>query len=136
MGNVAKNIIMQANDILKYKHLSTPRLKSKAIEVFNKWIRERDKERPCVSCGSWNTEHASHYYSSGKHTNLRFNEDNVHLSCLKCNYFLHGNLIPYRQELIKRIGIERVEALDNLAKIRTTKQDRFLYIEIITKYKL
>ena len=126
---------MNSNTIIKYSKLSTPKLKAKAQTVFNAWIRNRDKGKKCVSCGSYNTEHASHYYSAGKHTNLRFNEDNVHLSCLKCNYFLHGNLIPYREELIRRIGLERVESLDNLAKIRTTKQDRFLYISIIEKYK-
>lgn len=115
---------------------TTPQLKEKAQIVFNAWIRNRDKDLPCISCGSYNTEHASHFYSCGKHTNLRFNEDNVHLACKKCNYFLHGNLIEYRKNLIKKIGIERVEKLDMWAKVRTTKQDRFLYIEIIEKYKL
>ncbi len=126
---------MHSNEILKYKKYSTAELKKKAQVVFNAWVRNRDKDLPCVSCGSWNTEHASHYYSAGQHNNLRFHEDNVWLACKRCNYFLHGNLIPYRQELIKRIGIERVEALDNLAKVRQTKDDRYLYIEIIEKYK-
>ncbi len=60
-------------------------------------------------------EHASHFYSAGKHTALRFNEDNVHGSCLQCNYFKHGNLIPYRINLEHRIGKERLDLLDGLA---------------------
>ncbi|CAB4215321.1 Bacteriophage lambda NinG, partial [uncultured Caudovirales phage] len=78
---------------------------------------------------------ASHYYSAGKHNNLRFNEDNVWLSCRRCNYYMSGNLIPYRERLIKKIGLERVEKLDELSKVKITKNDRFIYIEILTKYK-
>jgi len=69
---------------------------------------------------------------------VRFNEDNVHLSCRKCNYFLAGNLIPYHIELINRIGEERVIALqDKVSRAKQTgyKWDRFFLIEIIEKYK-
>ena len=121
--------------IQKYSKYTTPKLKTKAQTVFNAWIRKRDAGKRCVSCSGYNISQASHYYSAGKHSNLRFHEDNVWGSCLKCNYFEHGNLIPYRAELIKRIGIDRVEVLDNLSKVRVTKQDRFLYIQIIEKYK-
>jgi len=126
---------MNADTIKKYSKLSTPNLKKKAQIVFNAWIRKRDSNESCISCGSYNTEHASHYYSAGKHNNLRFEEDNVWLSCKKCNYFMHGNLIPYRENLIKKIGLKRVERLDMLSKIRSTKDDRFLFIEIIERYK-
>jgi len=55
---------------------------------------------------------------------------------LRCNHFLHGNLIPYRKELEKRIGKEALEELDNLAASRTLfRDDRFYFIEIIEKYK-
>ena len=122
-------------NVSKYSGKSTAYLKKKAQEVFNRWIRLRDAEQPCISCGSWNTAHASHYFSAGKHNHLRFDEDNVHLSCIYCNTYEHGNLINYRQGLIKRIGIERLEALELKAKMKhSTKDDRFLYLEIIFKY--
>jgi hypothetical protein len=126
---------MEAATIQKYAKLTTLRLKLKAQAVFNKWIRERDKGQQCISCDSYNTTDASHYYSAGKHNNLRFHEDNVSSSCRKCNYYMSGNLIPYRERLIKKIGIERVEKLDKLSKVKTTKNDRYQYIEILTKYK-
>jgi len=128
---------MTSETIQKYSKYSTPKLKLKAQTVFNAWIRKRDEGLACISCGSYNTAHASHYLSAGNYSFLRFHEDNVHLSCLKCNTFLHGNLIEYRKRLIVKIGIERVEYLENMAAIhRTTKNDRFAYIEIIEKYKL
>lgn len=116
--------------------LSTPKLKQKAQTVFNAWIRKRDEGLGCISCGSYNQIQAGHFYSAGHHNNLRFNEDNTNSQCLQCNFFLSGNLLKYRENLIKKIGLERVERLDLLSKIRTTKNDRYLFETIIEKYKI
>jgi len=82
--------------------------------VFNTYIRMRDKKLPCVSCGVYKCEefHAGHYIAS-TYQYLRFNEFNVHKQCSKCNTHLRGNSIPYRIELIKRIGLNEVEYLEN-----------------------
>jgi len=83
-------------------------------KVFNQFIRLRDSELPCISCGATNVEefHAGHYIASTFQV-LRFNENNVHKQCSRCNTHLRGNLIPYRIELIKKIGLEAVEVLEN-----------------------
>ena len=78
---------------------------------FNKYIRERDKDLPCISCGttkafSW---HAGHYRSVGACPSLRFEALNCHKQCSKCNTHLSGNLWEYRIELINRIGEDAVE---------------------------
>lgn len=81
---------------------------------FNRWVRLRDADLPCVSCGR-NHEgqyHAGHFYSIGARPNLRFDERNVHKQCATCNTYLHGNLINYRTGLIVRIGLAAVEALE------------------------
>ncbi len=87
-----------------------------AQTVFNKFIRLRDEGLPCVSCGrpdgNDHQRHASHYKSRGAHPELALNEFNCHASCATCNNFLSGNLVPYRVELIKRIGLEKVEWLE------------------------
>lgn len=86
-----------------------------AQKVFNTYIRLRDKSLPCISCGKVlkdNDINASHFFSVGSSPNLRFNEDNVHNSCIRCNKDLHGNLIEYRLRLPDRIGLERLEALE------------------------
>lgn len=82
--------------------------------IFNKYIRLRDKDLPCVSCGRTTCEefHAGHYIAS-TYQYLRFNENNVWRQCSECNTHLRGNSVPYRIELIKRIGLEAVEKLEN-----------------------
>jgi hypothetical protein len=59
----------------------------------------------------------------------------VNSQCKKCNYFLSGNLLEYRKNLIVKIGLEAVEKLDMLSSQRTTKNDRFKFIEIIEEFK-
>ena len=82
--------------------------------IFNKFIRLRDKGLNCISCNKpAKKENAGHYKSAGGHPEHRFNEKNVHLQCEYCNTFLHGNLIEYRKGLIKKIGLEEVELLEN-----------------------
>jgi MinD superfamily P-loop ATPase len=104
--------------------------------IVNKWIRLRDKDELCISCGKHinGVEHASHYLSSGGHSNLRFHEDNIWKSCYKCNVMLSSNAIEYRKRLIKKIGIEKVEWLEENGSIvkRWTIEE---LKEIIETYK-
>jgi hypothetical protein len=84
--------------------------------VFNNYIRARDKGKPCISCGKVlkeNDVNASHFFSVGSSPNLRFNEDNVHSSCIRCNKELHGNSIEYALRLPNRIGVKRYNQLLN-----------------------
>ncbi len=83
--------------------------------VFNKYIRLRDQDDGCISCGSKSASayHAGHYRSIGSAGHLRFNEQNCHRQCSACNTHLSGNLIRYRLGLIRKIGIFAVEALES-----------------------
>ena len=85
----------------------------KAQEQFNKFIRLRDKGQPCISCQKpMKAVYAGHYKSVGAHGELRFNEDNCHAQCFKCNSYLSGNTGEYRKHLIDKIGLDRVEELE------------------------
>lgn len=83
--------------------------------IFNKYIRLRDQDDGCISCGSKSASayHAGHYRSIGSAGHLRFNEQNCHRQCAACNTHLSGNLIRYRLGLIRKIGIQSVEALES-----------------------
>lgn len=83
--------------------------------VVNDYIRERDRELPCISCGTFTTVQweAGHFRSRGAASHLRYNEDNIHKQCHRCNAELSSNAIPYRIALVEKIGLERVEALEN-----------------------
>lgn len=82
--------------------------------TFNAYVRHRDAALPCISCGrfhqgAWD---AGHYRSVGAQPALRFHEDNVHKQCVPCNQHKSGNAVEYRLGLIARIGVERVEFLE------------------------
>ncbi|MCK3657243.1 NinG recombination protein [Pasteurellaceae bacterium Pebbles2] len=85
-----------------------------AQDVFNKFIRLRDKDLPCISCGRYHQGqwHAGHYRSVGAAPELRFCELNVHKQCQPCNNHKSGNVIEYRINLIKKIGADKVEWLE------------------------
>ena len=116
------------------KTITLPQLKAKAQTTFNKFIRERDKELGCISCGN-KIDHAGHYFSSGHYSALSFDEDNVHGQCLKCNNFLHGNLINYRMGLVDRYGDKFVIKLESKSKNKLYKYSREELQDIINKYK-
>lgn len=117
------------------KIISLPRLLAKAQIVFNAWIRNRDKDKGCISCGSQVTE-AGHYLSQGHHSAMRFNEVNTNGQCTRCNRFLHGNLIHYRQGLVKRYGQQKLDLLDSAARTRVKKWSRIELEQIILQYQI
>ncbi len=88
-----------------------------AQAAFNSYIRERDRGKPCISCGKPDNgrhqRHASHYRSVGACKVLRFNTYNVHASCAQCNSFKSGNITEYRIALVRLLGAERVEWLES-----------------------
>jgi len=81
--------------------------------IFNTYIRERDKNKGCISCGSvLNSKFdAGHYFSVGAYANLRFNENNVHGQCVACNQHKHGNIAEYAIRLPERIGFDKYNKL-------------------------
>lgn len=106
-----------------------------AQQVFNKWIRQRDQGLNCISCDKEaKKENAGHYFNANNHWSVRFDEDNVHLQCEHCNTFLSGNLIPYRENLIKKIGQERYDILSEKSK-ETRKFTKEEVKDIISEYK-
>jgi hypothetical protein len=110
-------------------------LKKQAQRVFNAWIRKRDEDDPCISCqgncGKWD---AGHFWAMGSKGALRYHEDNCHKQGVGCNRFKHGNLLEYRINLIKKIGQDRVDWLDE-HRNDTHKFTREELLSIIERYK-
>ena len=82
--------------------------------AFNAWIRARDADLPCISCGRHHEGqyHAGHYRTVGANPELRFEPLNAWKQCAPCNNHLSGNLINYRISLLQRIGEEKVAWLE------------------------
>jgi hypothetical protein len=125
-------------------------LKAEAQTAFNAFIRERDKNLPCICCGrlapkqksltggGWD---AAHYRSRGSADHLRYDENNVHRALKYCNTRGHHD---YRGGLIARIGLAAVEALeanqtvvkwtkDGLRAIRTTYRNKLKALQAAAK---
>lgn len=67
-------------------------LLAEAQVPFNAFIRERDRDQPCISCGATNPPmkpggrwDAGHFLSRGAYPELRFEELNCHKQCKVCN---------------------------------------------------
>lgn len=97
-----------------------PDLIREAQTAFNAYIRLRDHGLPCICCGAafasgsvGGAFDCGHYRSTGSAGHLRFNEDNAAGQSKHCNRWGSGRAVDYRIGLIKRIGLERVEALEN-----------------------
>jgi hypothetical protein len=91
-----------------------------AQTAFNAYIRERDRNKPCISCGATYGDvvlggkvDAGHYRGTGAAPEYRFHLLNCWAQCVKCNRNLSGNSVEYRKGLIRRIGLERVETLES-----------------------
>jgi len=78
--------------------------------------------------------HAGHFHESGNNPLIRYDEDNIHLQSGHCNQFRGGDSGDYRANLIKKIGLARVERLDGL-KGGTMKRTCDDYREIEQYYK-
>ncbi|WP_145585553.1 recombination protein NinG [Yersinia rochesterensis] len=86
-----------------------------AQQAVNAFVRARDSNLPCVSCGTTSAAQwdAGHYRTTAAAPQFRFDPRQIHKQCSVCNQHKSGNIVPYRVELIKRIGIETVEAIEN-----------------------
>ena len=102
----------------------------KDVQVkFNAYIRERDKQDPCISCGRMDSEieefprggkwDCGHYLSKGAFPELRFEPLNAHKQCKSCNagsgkYARKNHTVQqsYRKNLEKKIGVEKLEWLE------------------------
>lgn len=96
-----------------------PQLLKEAQREFNRYIRARDSQQACISCGGvlraggvGGGVDAGHYRSVGSSPSNRFNEDNCHSQCVSCNRWGSGRAVDYRIHLLVRIGRDRVEALE------------------------
>ena len=82
-------------------------------KVVNQYVRLRDLNKVCVSCGiHYGKFDAGHYFNQGGHSSIRFNTFNIHKQCSQCNRILSGNLVKYKPELIRRIGKFNFKKLD------------------------
>lgn len=109
-AKVARKAVSEAKNAIK----TLSEWRKEAQAVVNRYVRLRDEDLPCISCGRFHQGqyHAGHYLSRGAHPELALDERNIHKQCQPCNTHLSGNQINYRKGLIDRCGIDIVEWLE------------------------
>lgn len=89
-----------------------------AQAAFNAYIRYRDTDLPCISCGDFTPMtrggdyDCGHYRSVGANPELRFHEKNANKQCKRCNGHLSGNIANYRIGLLLKYGPEIVAEIE------------------------
>lgn len=135
-----------------------PSAREKALASFQKYRRyllaDGNGFATCISCGK--VGHVSRmdggHYESRKNKATELEPDNVWPQCKYCNCTLSGNHVAYRNNLLSRIGLNRLERLENMVmaskgskeameslsevdrKAITTKKRDKEYLEIARKY--
>ena len=120
--------------------------RSAATESFNKFIRLRDKNLPCISCGksSINSKprsfDAGHYIPGGGGVNssaTRYMEENVNLQChWHCNIQQSGNRTEYRKGLVRKYGESVVGRIEGPHEKIKASVDYYRAIELKYKQKV
>lgn len=87
--------------------------------IVHAYVRERDKGKPCISCGNdWKPNfQAGHGYAAGSFETLKYNLHNINGQCEQCNLRKEGDFFNYSLNLPDRIGIENYNELVRLAGI-------------------
>lgn len=122
----------------KNRKLST--LTKAAQKAVNDYVRRRDDLGGffiCMACGEkkpMSSANAGHFFCVGDYKAVRFEPDNIWTCCIRCNWHKAGNLIPYRENLIKRIGPDRFKQLESLAKIKGFKYSAEMLEQIIKRF--
>jgi hypothetical protein len=117
-----------------------PELIKVAQREFNAFIRERDAEKPCISCGGplgqggvGGGYDCGHFRSTGSAAHLRFDERNAAGQCKHCNRYLAGNVVSYRAGLIQRIGLAAVEDVESDNRVHRWTREELR--EIAARYR-
>lgn len=120
------------------KKMSRKQAIKKLDSVFSQYIRLKDSlggDATCVTCGitkPWKDLQNGHFYTRGRFP-TRWDEDNCHVQCYRCNVLLKGNYINYTKYMIDRYGREYVDHLE-ARSLATTKLATPVLMERIEFY--
>lgn len=141
-----KPILSRSKPVKTVKQKTTrPKVKSRSHlvkeldSVFSKYIRivkSIDGVGKCITCGetdSWVYLQCGHFFTRGRYA-TRWDLDNCHIQCLRCNVFLNGNYINYTRYMIDRYGRKFVDELERKS-LTTVKITTAEIKDMIQEYK-
>jgi hypothetical protein len=108
--------------------------KAKADKYFSEYIRLRDNNKPCVTCGKYTDLKDCGHFISRRFESVRFDEKNAHGQCQKCNRFEYGNQFEHGVKVDEMYGKGTAETLLIKSKM-FCKRDQYDYEQIALLYK-
>ena len=110
----------------------------KLWKVFSDFIRLRDANQDgncqCITCGftgHWKRFDCGHGIPR-QHKATKYNEQNNHAQCKRCNAFEGGKREVYKEQVNRRYGVGTWEKLEVMS--RTTCKRGQYEIDIMTKF--
>lgn len=91
----------------------------------------------CVTCGNrkhWKEMQAGHFVPQAQGNAARFDANNVHVQCYRCNINLGGNGAEYSAYILSKYGEEEYDRLRQLARV-SRKITRYEYEMMISEYQ-
>lgn len=90
----------------------------KAFQRLRVLEDSKDGYAKCITCGKIYpvSELDGGHYIGRRHTCTELEHDNVQPQCRRCNRYLAGDAVMYRIKLVEKIGVEKVERLENILK--------------------
>lgn len=126
----------EADKTTRQKLKTLSQYEAEAKKSFQKYIRLRDKEQPCISCNKTDTElwDGGHYKKAELYSGVIFDENNCHKQCRYCNRYLGGNEANYRTGLVNRYRESFVLSLEK--KSNETRQHKYTKQDLIDIKKI
>lgn len=117
-------------------------IRDRALAEFQKLRKLQESKggvTSCISCGKpikygTNDCQGGHYISrQNRATELE--PDNIQPQCASCNVLKKGNYTAYRFNLVEKIGIKRVERLENMALAREGSEEALSRLSLEDRVK-
>ena len=87
------------------------KFEDKLDNIFPEYIRLRDMDKPCCSCGQYKEKKDCGHWYSRRHKTVRWDWRNAHGECARCNRFDRDHHIGYTKFMIDKYGAEELHEL-------------------------
>lgn len=99
----------------EHKNNDKSYLTARAQSLINKYARLRDERQRghiCCTCNGKGKMDGGHFLPVLTHKSIRFNVNQIHQQCVKCNQHNSGMRHEYKIFMINKYGLEYVEQLE------------------------
>ena len=123
-------------ELIAFNNKDVRKLTGIAKNLAQHYARLRDVDDSCISCckpiaKQWD---GGHYMNAKYFSAVRLNTLNIHKQCSHCNDWNNENKAEYRKNLINKIGLAKVEWLENQKGVcKYTAEYLVKYIRVFRK---